>query len=389
MAVEVAKLSLWLISLDPEQPFTFLDDRLVSGDSLIGVTSTEQIEELHFDAVKGRRLRERWIGDPTAGVRKLIGEVASARRQLADLPSNTIDAVKVKRAKLADILDLTARATLFADLVSGAFIRNADRRDRDLGTDLLAVADLARRLEDGRPEVEEEARALAYEWSNAGRPFDAPERRPLHWPLVFPEVFERGGFDAVVGNQPYLGGQKLTGTLGRDYREFLVKQLGGGVRGSADYVAYVVLQSHQLLQAAGLTGIIATNTLAQGDTREVGLDRLEADGVEIRHAVKSTKWPSRSSNLQVCIVGTSKCRLAPDARRTLGNDRRLVRGVATSLDVRSRVSGPAYRLLENAGTAFQGSIVLGLGFTVEPARAHALVRKRSAQPRRPVSIPQR
>ena len=54
MAVEMAKLSLWLVSMDPQRPFTFLDDRLVAGDSLLGVTSVEQIEYLHLDRAKGR-----------------------------------------------------------------------------------------------------------------------------------------------------------------------------------------------------------------------------------------------------------------------------------------------------------------------------------------------
>ena len=39
--------------------------------------------------------------------------------------------------------------------------------------------------------------------------------KPFHWPLEFPEVFmERGGFDAIVGNPPFMGGQKITGNLG-------------------------------------------------------------------------------------------------------------------------------------------------------------------------------
>jgi hypothetical protein len=93
----------------------------------------------------------------------------------------------------------------------------------------------------------------------------------LHWPLVFPEVFERGGFDAIIGNPPFLGGSKLTGSLGTAYREHLVGAIGRGARGSADLVAYFVLRAHDLLNGGGQTGLIATNTLAQGDTREVGL----------------------------------------------------------------------------------------------------------------------
>jgi hypothetical protein len=60
MAVEMAKLSLWLVSMDPVRPFTFLDDRLVAGDSLLGITALDQLRFMHLDAKKGRALqRER------------------------------------------------------------------------------------------------------------------------------------------------------------------------------------------------------------------------------------------------------------------------------------------------------------------------------------------
>ncbi|WP_199716834.1 hypothetical protein [Micromonospora musae] len=51
MAVEMAKLSLWLVSMDPQRPFTFLDDRLAAGDSLLGITSLEQLEYMHLRRV--------------------------------------------------------------------------------------------------------------------------------------------------------------------------------------------------------------------------------------------------------------------------------------------------------------------------------------------------
>ncbi len=60
----------------------------------------------------------------------------------------------------------------------------------------------------------------------------------FHWPLEFPEVFEGGGFHSIIGNPPFMGGQKITGNLGDEYREYLVNQLGGGQRGSADLVTY-------------------------------------------------------------------------------------------------------------------------------------------------------
>ena len=62
MAVEMAKLSLWLVSMDPQRPFTFLDDRLVAGDSLLGITSLEQLEYMHLDPKAGRELHEDLFG---------------------------------------------------------------------------------------------------------------------------------------------------------------------------------------------------------------------------------------------------------------------------------------------------------------------------------------
>ena len=97
---------------------------------------------------------------------------------------------------------------------------------------------------------------------------------PVHWPYRFPEVFRQGRFDAVVGNPPFLGGQKLTGTLGKALPRVLGHRYRTIGTGSADLVAYFLLRAHELLNECGQTGLIATNTLAQGDTREVGLDQL-------------------------------------------------------------------------------------------------------------------
>lgn len=131
----------------------------------------------------------------------------------------------------------------------------------------------------------------------------------LHWPLVFPEVFvgagRNPGFDAVVSNPPFLGGKKITGTLGHPYRNYLVTALAGGKRGSADLAAYFALRCHDLAQLDGTVGLIATNTLAQGDTREVGLEQIIDRGWRIFKAVKSEPWPSRSVALHFCMVWTT------------------------------------------------------------------------------------
>jgi hypothetical protein len=229
MAVEMAKLSLWLVSMDPLRPFTFLDDRLVAGDSLLGVTSVEQIEYLSLDPKQAREWREGtlpWSPD----VRGAVAEATAARQRLTeiDLGDDPIAALEHKRLLLDEAQMATGRLRLFADLAVGAALAGSQKtggsRDPRLREELgeqkrvsreglyeEAVA-LADKVAAGQ---EFAAREKARRWLETDTPADAKAagitRTPLHWPLVFPEVFERGGFDAAIGNPPFLGGKKVSG----------------------------------------------------------------------------------------------------------------------------------------------------------------------------------
>jgi hypothetical protein len=367
IAVEMAKLSLWLVSMDPHRPFTFLDDRLVTGDSLLGITSLDQLEWMHMDPVKGRRIHERSPVDFTAGVRELVADVAATRRTVADIDGTTLEGLGRKREVLASLEQKTSRARLLADLCVGAALANAKRGVSGLRDGSLVAADYARRI----AIVEMDARQVATRWLETDMPDSGFPRTPLHWPLVFAEVFENAGFDAIIGNPPFLGGKKITGAFGSAYRETLVHSIAGGIKGNADLVAYFELRAHQILNAAGQTGLIATNTLAQGDTREVGLDQMVSAGISIRRAIKSSPWPSKSAVLEYCAVWTSKVRILDHAHFILDGD--VVAGITSSLDAQTRATGSPQRLCASKGIAFQGSIVVGLGFTMEPARAQDLI----------------
>ncbi|MFD6949566.1 hypothetical protein A6A08_07535 [Nocardiopsis sp. TSRI0078] len=367
MAVEMAKLSLWLVSMDPQRPFTFLDDRLAAGDSLLGITSLEQLEYMHMDPKQGRKLHEDAAIDFTAGVRELVGRVAESRRKLSDIDGTTLEGLSRKRSALGEAELETGRARLLADLVVGAALANAGRGERGMNQGFLEAAELASRLDT----AEADARIKAKEWLDTDRPEEAFERKPLHWPLVFPEVFENGGFDAVIGNPPFLGGQKLTGSLGTVYREHLVHNIGMDTRGSADLVAYFLLMAHRVINEDGQSGLIATNTLAQGDTREIGLDQLITNKVTIRKAIKSKPWPSKSAALEYCATWTSRAKVPPQIPRIANGV--LVPEISPSLEAASRTQGNPKNLKRNKGISFQGTIVLGLGFTVETEDAQGMI----------------
>jgi hypothetical protein len=361
-AVQMAQMSLWLFSMDRERPFTFLDDRLVVGDSLLGITSVEQLKWMHWDPAAGRALHRDVLLGFISGIQEVLRETAIRRRELRDITSDTLDAVKKKREILADVRVLTAHLIRYANLLSGAALA------RGRWLEAAQVANEAA-TEGTIASADEQA----VRWLDMDRSDGEFERNPVHWPLVFADIFDaaKGGFDAIVGNPPYLGGQKLTGFLGTAYREFLVTYLAHGVRGSADRAAYFLLRVHELLNASGQTGQIATNTIAQGDTREVGLDQIVGGGIEIRDATKSEPWGTGHATLEYSTICTTRQPIAPEAHRTL--DRAIVSAIATSLDPASRVSGIPYRFAANAGISFIGSYVLGLGFTMSPERARELI----------------
>lgn len=141
--------------------------------------------------------------------------------------------------------------------------------------------------------------------------------------------------------------------------------------GTADLIAYFVLRAHALLNPSGQTGLIATNTVAQGDTREVGLDQVVADGIEIRQAIKSKPWPSKSAALEYSAVWTSRRAVDPEAERLI--DGVAVGRITPFLNPASRVSGNPKRLVANSNIQFEGSKVYGAGFTMNLEQADQLV----------------
>ncbi|MEU8869344.1 Eco57I restriction-modification methylase domain-containing protein [Streptomyces umbrinus] len=387
MAVEMAKLSLWLISMDPERPFTFLDDRLVAGDSLLGITSLEQLEVMDLDARRGRERHKRGVIDFTAGVRELVHELAEQRKKIGDMPGETLENIADKRAILADVQERATRVNLLADLTAGAALashgsgplparesmkKEMARRAWSLKRSEapMAAAGMGFAVAKGLEGATEEARALSREWLATDLPEGGFEREPVHWPLVFPEVFEGGGFDAVIGNPPFLGGPKITPSVGLSYRKALVTNVSNGIgKTNTDLIGFFFMRCTQVAKTFGTLGIIATNSLTQGDTRAVGLDQAVED-LTIYRAIRSKQWPSKSANLEYCAVWLSSA-ANQDTNRIL--DGAPVHGITSSLTAESRASGNVNPLHSNSGIAFIGHHVNGVGFLLTPDEASSLI----------------
>jgi hypothetical protein len=114
--------------------------------------------------------------------------------------------------------------------------------------------------------------------------------------------------------------------------------------------------------------LIATNTIAQGDTRAVGLNRMVESGFTITRAIQSRSWPAASAALEYAAVWGTAGPVGEDSVRI--SDDLPVPRITTLLEPGSRDKGQPVSLPDNAGIAFQGCNILGLGFVVDPGTAH-------------------
>jgi len=208
MAVQLARLSLWLCTLAPDRPLTFLDHRLVVGDSLVGA-SLDDIRRPPPGSTPCPRPRGAeqpalpLFDDEGAG--PALRAVLPQRARVATVPDDTLAAVREKERTMAVLAGsdspLETWRTLASLWCSLAF--RDDRRASTAGV-FFAVADSVLRGRSSLPE------SVVASWLAEARSA-ARARRFFHWTLEFPEVFfaddgsprSDAGFDAVVGNPPW------------------------------------------------------------------------------------------------------------------------------------------------------------------------------------------
>ncbi|MGW2540710.1 Eco57I restriction-modification methylase domain-containing protein [Kitasatospora sp. NPDC001574] len=371
MAVEMCKLSLWLVSLDPKLPFSFVDDKVLHGNALLGLTNDRQLRDLHIKPETAGKQISMFNID----IDGTLERASRLRQQLAtevngDDPQRS---TTTKRRLWREYQKVTEKLADVADSVIAAGLKwggKPGKRLKDAYQDLRIAVELAYPVGGGEAD-----RAMLGGILEAGLTptvtTDYERWKPLHWILAVPDVMKRGGFDAIIGNPPFLGGQKLTGAMGTNVRDWFVHTLAGGKKGSADLVAYFFLRAHELLSPQGGVGLIATNTLAQGDTRQVGLDQLAKRGFTITRAIQSRSWPAASANLEYAAVWGTRETVSPEFSCVADDVE--VKRISTLLEAGGRVEGDPARLVENLGIAFQGCIVLGMGFVMEPEEAAAWI----------------
>jgi hypothetical protein len=354
MAVEMAKLSLWLITVDASRPFTFLDHAFKCGDSLLGLSSLKQLENFSLEKEGGKQQ-----GFATLDLLRQIEEAKRKRLTLEAMPSDTTEQIAAKAALNAEADEAIEKLNAAADVLIGIELKGLKSRAH-------------------KAEREASAADVVSYWNRESKELQTYARsrlnghRCLHWAIQFPEVFDRGGFSAFVGNPPFVGGSKLETLFGRAWRAYLVNHLAKaitGVRGGADLCTYFLLRAFQMIRSDGFLGFIATNSIAQGDSKEVGLDQLMRNGASIFRATSGMKWPG-TANLEVSLLWLTHEKWAGEIILDDGR----VDQISSSLSSQAAENEPI-SLACNSQRAFKGVMILGLGFVIAPAEADALIAK--------------
>lgn len=362
LAVELAKLSIWLVTLAKGRPFGFLDHNLRYGDSLLGIHRLDQLTELSM--TPGGKGQQRLFGK---NIEKAVHEAIELRQRLREMPIRDIHDVEAMAR-----LDAHARQKLKApELIADAFIGEvfaSGGNTSALDDAITSLAIQAGQVADGDTEAIASIVRRAVTVLATDTPADKSGRKPFHWPLEFPEVFRRehGGFNGIVGNPPFLGGQRISGVAGTALRDWLVNHIAEGRRGSADLVAYFFLRAWSLLRDGGGFGLLAVNTIAEGDTRQVGLEAMVRAGAVIHSASPNEPWPGAAA------VVTSRVHVHKGEWQ--GSKSLLDRSVPfISAFLSDQEEWSLKRLKASEGVAFQGSIVLGMGFVVTRDEAQCML----------------
>ena len=382
LAVELCKVALWLEAHQPGEPLNFLDHHIKCGDAIVGLAHREELENgiadeafktlpgddktlakiLRDQNVRERKARndegQQLKADFEKTTNDSVHEAMAEYKSFMQQPETTPEEIERKARAYRRFMDGKGYSFLkaMADTQVAQFFISKTEKNKD---QLLTDAEF-RLILTGHQGWQDRRMAMATAV--------AQQKHFFHWFLEFPEVFnEGGGFDCILGNPPFLGGQKLTGSFGDNYLEFI--KYNFSPIGAVYLVTYFFRRIFGIIKTGGFQSLISTNTIAQGKAREDGLDIIVNQGGSINHAIKSMKWPGEAA-VEVALVTITKQRWK--GKFVLASKE--VKTITPYLDDAETLGNP-YLLKRNEGKSFQGSIVLGKGFVLEPNEAQALIAK--------------
>ena len=251
MAVELAKLSMWLETLAADQPLAFLDHHLKTGNSLVGSDITEVLSD------DGPEAGQITLSEVVARVRQdTLEHVMELMADLLAYDNETLDEIKSMESLYDEIRD----DPLYTRLFELANVHTAAEFGVDVPEDAYEQMAGAIESEDDWAEIREK------DWFKSAQA-TANEQDFFHWELEFPEVFfdsegekmGEAGFDAVVGNPPYVRQEQL-----KSQKEWFSNSYEV-YSSSADLYTYFIEQGRTILAPNKYLGYIVSNKFTKSE----------------------------------------------------------------------------------------------------------------------------
>ena len=306
LAVELAKLSLWLATVAAGRPLSFLDHHLKCGDSLIGAW-VEDLGEIPSVMLGRKALKER-EARYEAGVRQAnlfemrltekLPVVMGRILEITEVESKDYDAVRAKEGADQAVRQLKAPFEAVANLWTSAYFGN-EFINGEYDEALMQI---------GQPETLMALDAVQRAQKIAG------ERRFFHWELAFPEVFydergqrlgERAGFDAVVGNPPYLNVDLVWGKQSTQ-AEYLKSRYAVVWMGKSDVYYYFFKMALDLTNSLGFVSFITSRYYLEAHYAD-GLRNCLLDASRVREIIDFRNFTVfEGVGTKVCITTLQK-----------------------------------------------------------------------------------
>ena len=270
MAVELAKVSLWLDCFTIGAPLSFLDHHLKCGNSLIGAT----VQEVQAELAPRDKQTISIFGGPFQGLLSATATIEELRR----LPDATVEQAERSHSLFADFEKAQAPYKSALDIWVSDHFGNSKAREYLA----LAGSDLVDQIRSGGRGLSPEYHAAISKAGQIGR-----EKRFFHWDLEFPEAFvdlrrgtwkckEDQGFDAVVGNPPYdvLASKELGYDVSAFVRYVKISPVyNPAIRGKLNLYRLFICRASSLAASEGAFSFIVPMGLL-GDDSARGLRRL-------------------------------------------------------------------------------------------------------------------
>lgn len=251
LAVELAKLSLWLTTVSKDKPLSFLDHHLRCGNSLIGARTKDLGSLPQLKKTRKKERAQTTIFDTT--LKKNLVKLLDVFKKIEQDPSESLEAVEEKKRKYYE--EFRPMAEQFMDVAhvwTSVYFGNE--------VNLNDFTKLQNALTD--PERWQELQDES--WFSKAKEL-AVEKRFFHWELEFPEVWFEGGkrksnsgFDVVIGNPPYINANELNKVLSEYEKPFWRTRFSSASGAYDIYLLFLEGGTH-LVRKRGYTSFITPN----------------------------------------------------------------------------------------------------------------------------------